>query len=164
MNIAVPLILPVVMPFARSLTARVKKGIWAFLLPYAWYFTGLIPVILLVLATMYGAPSDMSRCVMESQWRRMFQRKDDAGIRAIQSGLQCCGLNSLHDRAWPFPSREVDARACERTLGYTSRCVDGWQREQAVAASLIALASLLNWILMVSTSITNIMARGRAEP
>ncbi|KAI1615548.1 hypothetical protein EDD36DRAFT_191295 [Exophiala viscosa] len=86
---------------------------------------------------------------MGSQWRSMFQQKDDAGIRAIQSGLQCCGLNSLYDRAWPFPSREVDARACERTLRYTSRCADRWQRQQAVAASLIVLASLLNWILLI---------------
>lgn len=89
----------------------------------------------------------------------MFQRKDESGIRAIQTGLQCCGLNSRRDRAWPFPSHDVDARACERTLGYTSRCADRWQRQEAVAASLIVLASLLNWILLVSNSITDTMMR-----
>ncbi|KIV86173.1 hypothetical protein PV11_01803 [Exophiala sideris] len=147
-NVAMPLALPALVVVTRRLTAHVKKGVSAFLLPYAWYFTSLMAVILFVLATMYGTPSDMSRCGTEAQWRRMFQRKDDAGIRAIQSGLQCCGLNSLHDRAWPFPSRKVDARACERTLGYTSRCADRWQRQEAVAAGLIALASLLNWTLL----------------
>lgn len=149
-NIILSLVVPFLAPIMTTTIAQAEKGIRGLLFSYAWYFTTLIPWILLVVAAMYGTVSDMSRCGMESQWKHMFQRKDDAGIRAIQNGLRCCGFNSLHDRAWPFPAHDVDVRACERTQGYTNSCADRWQRQESTVAGLTVLASILNWVLLVS--------------
>jgi hypothetical protein len=149
-NTILSLVVPFLAPLITTTIAQAKKGIRGLLLSYAWYFTTLIPWILLVVAAMYGTVSDMSRCGMEAQWKQMFQRKDDAGIRAIQDGLRCCGFNSLHDRAWPFPAHDVDVRACERTQGYTNSCANRWQRQESTVAGLTVLASFLNWVLLVS--------------
>ncbi|KAK5083585.1 hypothetical protein LTR05_006088 [Lithohypha guttulata] len=78
----------------------------------------------------------------------MFENKDANSIRSIQTRLQCCGLNSMHDRAWPFPSRGVDARACERNQGYTVACGNMWRQEESLAATLTAIASFLNWLMV----------------
>lgn len=151
-NILIILIaqLPLLIPVLRRLPTRVQNGVWVFLGPYAWYLMSLTPVTVLILAAVYGSRSDMAQCGMASQWSRMFQRKDASAIRAIQDGLRCCGFNSLHDRAWPFPSRGVDAAACERTQGYTNPCADLWQGQESTVAALTILASVLNWILLVS--------------
>ena len=149
LNIAVSLVSPFLVPILRRINSQVKKGIWSFLFSYGRYFTTLVPFVLFILAAVYGTPSDMVSCGMESQWSHMFRRKDDQAIRAIQNGLHCCGYNSLRDRAWPFPSRDVDVTACETTQGYTIRCADVWQRQDSTAATLVALASFLNWILLV---------------
>jgi hypothetical protein len=149
-NTILSLVVPFLAPLITTTIAQAKKGIRGLLLSYAWYFTTLIPWILLVVAAMYGTVSDMSRCGMEAQWKQMFQRKEDAGIRAIQDGLRCCGFNSLHDRAWPFPAHDVDVRACERTQGYTNSCANRWQRQESTVAGLTVLASILNWVLLVS--------------
>ncbi|EXJ77236.1 hypothetical protein A1O3_10394 [Capronia epimyces CBS 606.96] len=86
-------------------------------------------------------------CALESQWTAMFRRKDERAIRAIQTALHCCGFNSPHDRAWPFPSRGVDAHACEVALGYDRRCVDPWRRHEVRVAVMVGVASLVNWLL-----------------
>lgn len=122
----------------------------AVLLPYVRYLLPLLPFTMLIISTIYGVPSDLFFCGLESHWSHLFRAKDDQAIRTIENSLRCCGLNSLHDRAWPFPSQnhQVDVRACERTLGYTSRCADPWRRQQQIAAGMIVLASLFNWILL----------------
>ncbi|EXJ65832.1 uncharacterized protein A1O5_11073, partial [Cladophialophora psammophila CBS 110553] len=94
----------------------------------------------------YAVPSDILSCGLESQWTRLFRAKNEDAVRGIENAFRCCGFNSLHDRAWPFPSQDVDVRACERSLGYTRRCVDPWRNQEQVAAGLVALADLLNWI------------------
>ncbi|EXJ61104.1 hypothetical protein A1O7_05257, partial [Cladophialophora yegresii CBS 114405] len=102
------------------------------------------------LSSIYAVPSDLLSCGLERQWSHLFRAKNENAVRTIEQGLRCCGFNSLHDRAWPFPSHDVDVRACERTIGYTSRCVGPWRQQQQVIAGLVVVASLFNWLLLVS--------------
>ncbi|KAL6249586.1 hypothetical protein RBB50_003439 [Rhinocladiella similis] len=117
LNIALPLTLPFLVPLMTRMGGRARKGVREILHPYAWYFTTLIPLMILVVAAVDGTPSDMVQCNMENRWKQMFRSKNEASVRAIQNALRCCGYNSLHDRAWPFPSHDIDAQACERTQG-----------------------------------------------
>jgi hypothetical protein len=110
----------------------------------------LLPIILVTLSALYAVPSDLRTCNSETQWVRMFRGKDGAAIRSIQDGLHCCGFNSLHDRAWPFPSRENDARTCERTQGYIIPCAGIWEKQTLIAGVLSLVANVLNAIIFVS--------------
>lgn len=108
------------------------------------------PLVLLALSAVYVIPSDLRTCSSETQWAHMFRRKDEAAISFIQHRLHCCGFNSVQDRAWPFPSRGIDARACEQTQGYLVPCVETWGKQAAMAAALGGLASFLNTFVLVS--------------
>lgn len=111
-----------------------------------------ISLVLLAFSTVYIIPSDLQTCSSETQWAHMFRRKDEEAISFIQHQLRCCGFNSVQDRAWPFPSRGVDARACERTQGYLVPCAETWGKQAAMAAALGGLASFLNSFVLVSQS------------
>lgn len=148
-NVLIPLLTAILWPIVRSLTARARKHALQALLPYLAHASKLIPFILLILSLVYAVPSDMQSCAVETQWLRMFRNKDERAIRSIQTRLQCCGFNSVHDRAWPFPSRGVGSDACERTQGYHVACGPGWRQEEMLAAVLTGVASFLNWLFMV---------------
>ena len=109
-----------------------------------------VPVVFTAVSAVYTFPSDLRDCSGEKQWARMFQLKNEAAIRSIQDQLRCCGFNSMHDRAWPFPSKDYDARACERTQGYHVPCVRIWVRKLSTAAFLGGLASFLIAVVLVS--------------
>ena len=95
----------------------------------------------------------MQSCAADGHWLRMFKNKNEIAIRTIEGRLECCGYNSMRDRAWPFPSKGIDARTCERTQGYYIACGGLWLREQQMAAATSAVASFLNWLLVVSFSL-----------
>ncbi|OQV07814.1 hypothetical protein CLAIMM_12187 [Cladophialophora immunda] len=135
-------------PFAMAFAAKAKTRTLAILAPYFRYFLPFLPFAIFILSLVYGVPSDIMSCSLESQWTNLFRAKNEDAVRGIENALRCCGFNSLQDRAWPFPSHDVDVRACERTLGYTRRCVDPWRNQEQVAVGLIAVASLFNWILL----------------
>lgn len=102
-----------------------------------------------ILSTAQAFPNDTTACRMELQWKHWFQFKDDVAVRTIQDRLRCCGFNSMADRAWPFPSRTVDARTCERTSRYTTHCGPLWQEQLRTVAAVCIVASLLNMFLLV---------------
>ncbi|KAK9478453.1 hypothetical protein V1514DRAFT_357351 [Lipomyces japonicus] len=53
-------------------------------------------------------------------------------IERIQSSLQCCGFNSVYDRAYPFPSSENTANACVLAFKYSQSCAQKWMHESNV--------------------------------
>jgi hypothetical protein len=143
-----PIVSAVVIPLAaRTLKNRYRNAI--LLSTTVSYILTLIPVVLLTLALIYSVPSWLLSCSLESQWAHLFHTKNADAIRAIQGSLHCCGLNSMHDRAWPFPSNGVDARECERTQGWNVRCLDGWAEQEIQMAGLVAGASVVNWSFVV---------------
>ena len=150
LNVILPISSIIIAALARKHLAAIQNKVIRAAIPYLAYGMTLMPFILFVLSAIYATPNDLQSCAADQQWLRMFENKDASSIRGIQSQLQCCGYNSMHDRAWPFPARNIDARACERTQGYTIACGDSWRYQENLAAILTALASLLNWLVTVS--------------
>ncbi|RMD43206.1 hypothetical protein DV735_g1896, partial [Chaetothyriales sp. CBS 134920] len=105
-------------------------------------------VLSLIYAAGAGGADDLGSCASAAQWQRLFATKNEAAVRAIQTALQCCGYNSMRDRAWPFASKGVDVRTCELTQGYHRACGQPWRRELQLAATLNAVAALANWVLV----------------
>jgi hypothetical protein len=101
-------------------------------------------------------------CRMELRWKHWYQSKNDVAIQAIQNRLHCCGYNSMADRAWPFPSRNSDARACERISGYLTHCGPLWQEKLHTVAVVCIAASLLNVLLLVSTNLPHLPRNSHA--
>jgi len=105
----------------------------------------IIPAVLATFALSYLAPA----CRLEEQWKDYFRSKNADAIRSIQDRLQCCGFNTIHDRAWPFPGGNVEG-TCESTLGYTRSCRMVWRSAEENAAAMVFLAAFLAWTLKLT--------------
>ncbi len=149
LNVLLPILTALATPLSRRFATSVKKHALRLALPYMAYFSTLAPFTLFILSLVYALPSDLRACAADRQWLRMFDNKNERSVRTIQTRLQCCGYNSMHDRAWPFPSRNVDVRTCERTMGYTVACGEMWRHWEVFVAALTAAASFLNCLMTV---------------
>lgn len=145
-NFCIPLAALIAVPLLIRFHHRLPKQLAALTHPLLRSALPYAPFLIVVLSAVYLFPSDLISCSLEQRWARLFRIKNGAAIRAIQNQLRCCGFNSLHDRAWPFPSHDVNADACVRTQGYTQRCADVWHRQQSAAAAMTLVAGLLNWV------------------
>lgn len=139
---------------SKSHSIVVESRLSLALLMISAYCATSFPLVLATLSAVYAIRSDLRTCSSETQWAHMFRRKDEPAIRSIQDRLHCCGFNSVHDRAWPFPSRNNDARTCERTQGYVISCAGMWAKHTTNAAVLGGLACLLNALILVSKCTT----------
>ncbi|KAJ5511961.1 hypothetical protein N7453_004064 [Penicillium expansum] len=89
-----------------------------------------ISTIVATVAIAYLFPDKILSCNLNQQWQEYFQSKDSHAIRSIQDELRCCGLRSIHDRAWPFKDRNHGDNACELQLGYQRSCFAPWREHQ----------------------------------
>ncbi|TEA20988.1 hypothetical protein C8034_v007475 [Colletotrichum sidae] len=99
---------------------------------------GILTTALAVLLLQTVIPNDVSKCGLSTSWQRMFAGKDEDAIKRIQDGLNCCGLNSVKDRAWPF---QGDIK-CPQRFGRDTPCIGPWQ-EASIRNSSIDLAIVL---------------------
>jgi hypothetical protein len=76
----------------------------------------------------------------------MFRAKDAKNIRAIQDVLECCGFNSVRDRAYPFGQPS----ACAETYGRTQSCAQAWKGAMQTSAGIDFGVVLAVAILQVS--------------
>lgn len=123
------------------------QAVWSIALSYIVLVT---PIVLIVMSAVYTFSVDARMCSSELQWRRWFRNKDEAVIRSIQDAYRCCGLNSMRDQAWPFPSRNTDASTCQRTSGFRTHCGPLWQDQLQATAVFCIVASILLHLLSVS--------------
>ncbi|KAH7155347.1 hypothetical protein B0J13DRAFT_223766 [Dactylonectria estremocensis] len=101
-----------------------------------------------ILATLLFADVPASQaldCKLDTKWLAMFRAHDAAGIRAIQDAFNCCGLNSVKDRAYPFPG--MGASTCAETYGRTLACRAPW-KSATQAMSGVDVAALTGVGLM----------------
>lgn len=75
--------------------------------------------------------------------------KNAHAIRSIQDKFRCCGLRSLHDRAWPFKDRTHGDNACELQLGYQSSCFAPWREKQQNTSWMIFAAVIIVFAVKV---------------
>ncbi|EEA24259.1 hypothetical protein TMatcc_007340 [Talaromyces marneffei ATCC 18224] len=111
----------------------------------------LLPVVIATLSATYVSPSD-NNCHLEQAWQSYYHNKDVNSIRTIQDQLQCCGLRSTRDRAWPFKDANHGANACESTTGYTQSCLQPWSEQERRVAVLVFVVAVLGWGIKMGTT------------
>lgn len=89
-----------------------------------------ISTIVATVALAYLFPDRILSCNLDQQWQEFFKSKNSHAIRSIQDEFRCCGLRSIHDRAWPFKDRNHGDNACEFQLGYQRSCFAPWREHQ----------------------------------
>ncbi|ERS98983.1 hypothetical protein HMPREF1624_04178 [Sporothrix schenckii ATCC 58251] len=112
----------------------------------------LLAVVLAVLFLERSAPSAIRACVVGTAWQHLFATKNAAVVRRIQDALDCCGFNSVRDRAWPF-AEDIGhgGAACAERFGRTQACAAPWtaalERTTGVEGGLAAGVLLLQAVL-----------------
>ncbi|KAJ0165488.1 hypothetical protein CTA2_11094 [Colletotrichum tanaceti] len=99
---------------------------------------GILTTAIAVLLLQSALPGDDLNCALSTRWQRMFSAKDESSIRSIQDSFDCCGLNSVKDRGWPFAGNV----RCPERFGRDTPCVGPW-REATVRNSAIDLGIVL---------------------
>ncbi|KAJ5507016.1 hypothetical protein N7527_009159 [Penicillium freii] len=101
-----------------------------------------ISTIVATAALAYLFPDRTLSCNLDQKWQEFFQSKDSHAIRSIQDEFRCCGLRSLHDRAWPFKDRNHGDNACEMQLGYQRSCFAPWREHQQRTSWMVFAAAV----------------------
>ncbi|KAJ0426561.1 hypothetical protein BJY00DRAFT_272459 [Aspergillus carlsbadensis] len=110
-------------------------------------------ILLSIVATAalaYLYPESILTCHLNNQWQYFFQHKDARAIRAIQDRYQCCGLRSIHDRAWPFKDHDHGDNACEQQLGYLRSCFEPWRGAQTRTSWMVVAAVVCVLVLKIA--------------
>jgi hypothetical protein len=68
-------------------------------------------------------PSDTVECLMKNRWLGLWRDRNGEAIRLIQDTLNCCGLNSLKDMAYPIS----DSKTCAAIFGRDQVCRGPWR-------------------------------------
>ncbi|KAJ5239066.1 hypothetical protein N7468_003685 [Penicillium chermesinum] len=110
----------------------------------------ILSTVLATLALAYMFPESLLSCNIEQQWQQFFHVKNSEAVRTIQDSLQCCGLRSTRDRAWPFKDKNHGDEACEVQLGYSRSCIEPWMARQRKASWMTFAAVLLIVVLKVA--------------
>ncbi|KEZ46239.1 hypothetical protein SAPIO_CDS1132 [Scedosporium apiospermum] len=127
--ILLPIILPLLFPPLTLLLIRTLKSPTA-----APFLIRLLPpahlLLLTVIATLLGQSlspnsSNAVPCPLFTHWQSLYSAHDATRIRRIQDTLECCGLRSVRDMAWPFDSK--GGRACVDTYGRNTACGGPWE-------------------------------------
>lgn len=108
-------------------------------------------LLTVVLGTLLATnlPASPGTCLLGERWQTLYSTHDAGAIRAIQDELGCCGLNSLVDRAWPFPTGGRPS-TCAAAFGRTEACTRPWGRRMRAAAGVDVGGVLVVLILQVS--------------
>ena len=145
LTIGYPIVVGLFVTLISTLNSNVKKN--------SQFRTKIAPTITLVLivygtavATLLGThigPADSLTCSLDERWLHLFRNKDENTIRRIQAQFQCCGLHSVRDKAWPFPSRGVSNDACANSFNRSKSCFGDWRAEEQKSAGLALLVVIL---------------------
>lgn len=115
---------------ARSSSSRLQQ-----LLPTALQtIQALLATVLLTLLFEGVVESPALRCTLESIWMTMYKAHNGRSIRRIQDALECCGLNSVRDRAYPFGDRAPST--CAQTYDRSASCRVPWMRAMQTSAGI----------------------------
>lgn len=90
------------------------------------------------------------KCGLEAVWQRLYSAHDESPIRVIQDAFECCGLNSVRDRAYPFQNRNGHgAEACLVRFERTQRCLDPWRAEERKVAVMLLVVPIAVFVWKV---------------
>lgn len=88
-----------------------------------------------------GSAGGLGSCALQTRWQAMWTAHDGQRIKAVQDALNCCGFNSLKDRAWPFPpggppEKGAGAPTCVDSFKRTVACAGPWRNALTGLAAL----------------------------
>lgn len=82
---------------------------------------------------------------------KMFRARDAKAVRAVQDALECCGFNSVRDRAYPFGQPST----CAETYGREDSCGKAWSGVMRTSAGVdfgvvlaVALLQVIGLLMM----------------
>jgi len=124
-------------------------------------------ILTVVLATnlSYTMTKDGSTtdCLLQTRWQGMWSAHDRRGIERIQDAFDCCGFNSVKDRAWPRDT-------CPALYGRFSACRQSWETALRTGSGLdfavclvVGLYQLWQFISFSYSSRQQTAARGEVE-
>ena len=113
------------------------------------FFLFIYDTVIATLALTYMVPPSSLRCNLEGRWAWLFSHKNAEMIRRIQDRHQCCGFNSVRDRAWPFPDARHAATACHEAFGRERSCFKGWRQDQQATGGLMLLVATVGFLFKV---------------
>ncbi|KAG9257514.1 uncharacterized protein F5Z01DRAFT_671111 [Emericellopsis atlantica] len=113
----------------------------------------LVTTILATLLFEASVPSQAMSCILGNEWMARFRAHDANTIRRVQDMLECCGFNSVKDRAYPFPRGAPST--CADTYGRTVACRVPLERAVRVSAGVdlgvvlaVGLLQILGLLMM----------------
>ncbi|KAA8576071.1 hypothetical protein MFRU_009g00270 [Monilinia fructicola] len=112
--------------------------------------------VVATLALTYMIPPTSLKCGLEDTWQDLFTSKDERKIRDIQDALNCCGLHSVYDRAYPFRADAHAAGNCVELTNRSQSCLGTWRQSEQINAGLLLLVAICIFILKV-ISIINLL-------
>jgi hypothetical protein len=101
------------------------------------------------LALTYMVPPSSLNCGLENQWMHLWRTKNGAAIRRIQDRYECCGFNSVVDRAWPFPVGGNTPHTCEIRFERTRSCAGPWRQAEQVNAGIFLIVAAVIFVTKV---------------
>ncbi|KAI8719270.1 hypothetical protein NCS52_00707500 [Fusarium sp. LHS14.1] len=112
---------------------------------------GLATTILATILFETILPSSTLNCMLETQWLHMFRFHDAHGIQSIQDTYDCCGLNTVKDKAYPFPPGDADR--CVKWYERNVACKGPWrgalQKTSGVDLIVVLATGLIQIICLV---------------
>jgi len=81
----------------------------------------------------------------------LFAQKNGNAIRAIQDAFDCCGLNSVVDRAFPFSGGRSQ---CSEVYGRKKSCFANWRKAEQTNAGLFLLVAFVVFLIKVVSIIS----------
>lgn len=130
---------------ANSLAQR-HRSLYAILI---LAFQLVYETVIATLALTYMIPSPGLNCGLDEQWKNLWRTKDENAVRRIQDRYDCCGFNSLVDRAWPFVRKGIEPNACQTMFNRTRACAGPWRQAQQVNAGIFLTVAAVVFVAKV---------------
>ncbi|KAK7752594.1 hypothetical protein SLS62_005363 [Diatrype stigma] len=103
---------------------------------------GVLAVILITLSFQGFLPGERLDCSLENNWKHLWRAHDGRAIERIQDAFNCCGFNTIKDRAWP-----PQLGQCTQLYGRHSACAGPWrasmQRNSGLEFAVAATVGIL---------------------
>lgn len=115
------------------------------------------------LALTYMIPPASLRCGLAEKWLSLYNSKNGMAIGKIQDALDCCGLNSVKDKAFPF-QRDGHASTCAIDFGRSQTCFGGWRKAEQTTAGLLFLVAVITFLIKVLSIVSLLSTHSSYAP
>lgn len=110
-------------------------------------FQFIYETVVATLALTFILPPSSLKCGLDAKWQTFYAAKDAKSIRAIQDALNCCGFNTLADRAFPWGSQQPST--CPSNYQRSQNCAGIWRKMEQKNAGLLLFVVVVVFIVKV---------------